>query len=791
MGNEMGNSNITGLQEEEKTKVVEAPKKYLQEAVKADDVKEDNHAVPLAEDEDFSKKSAAGKGETGFHSSPEGPVESNDTGGENSPGTQQIYSSKDLIDHGKPVESVMEDDQQELETNDHQIQEKMSTTRDNETDREEETNYTICDTLSASQSPEPLESVDPNLEQHGMGEIHDSLSEKDSGGESQGSDEIIQSSLSSESEEKADLLDTEMIGSLAESAVSVTDPKVEKGRNDSIAKETKSQEWGILDRSICIEKFETAEGEEVGNGLSKTSNFQSDTSKESEVGFFNEMNLCTDYLSVLKPEVLPPTDSLFSTDQKVSGPNGSENELNTHDPIPTRLCEDLLKEMETGEANGRDSSTDMNLNRDDFPVWEPEVIPPPDMLVNSYQNVLEPEEKHMIDPEETKLIGNESEVNEHDPIPTQSCEEWTKELETDGANDFQSEFMQIAFDHGSDGIEILIEDCEIEAAKANKSNEQIDSCDNMMTSDSQVTENGDRVDLYCINLGSVSRENCKESNGDSENMVSVSGNGIVPSESTAEDYTKDGVQLTERNIVINVMEREKDAYAMQNETGGEETAEQCFSHEIEVAEKVLSPSPANPVQSQDYKQDSATRSETVQEIVTSGRYEAERLSTESSPDNLNSNVEMQKSPSFSLDLQTEEKTEISDQTPLLYRDKIVTLSGQVDASHKKPIVKAEYCRDKLQNRETPVQEKINISERSDSEKMKTPLLGFLKEEEESHIAVSAHKQDSLFSAKMTSKEVCNTSAKKAASTSPKGREKRKPRSSLFGNCMCCATLNTL
>lgn len=71
-------------------------------------------------------------------------------------------------------------------------------------------------------------------------------------------------------------------------------------------------------------------------------------------------------------------------------------------------------------------------------------------------------------------------------------------------------------------------------------------------------------------------------------------------------------------------------------------------------------------------------------------------------------------------------------------------------------------------------------ESSDSEKSRTPFIGFLKEEEEAQIVVTPEKQEAT-------RELCNLSTKEAASTPPKGKEKRRPRSSFFVNCMLCGS----
>ncbi|KAK7243138.1 hypothetical protein RIF29_37925 [Crotalaria pallida] len=165
----------------------------------------------------------------------------------------------------------------------------------------------------------------------------------------------------------------------------------------------------------------------------------------------------------------------------------------------------------------------------------------------------------------------------------------------------------------------------------------------------------------------------------------------------------------------------------------------------------------------------------------SGGYEPRdsvtRLSTESEYIDPNISSKMQKSPSFNLNLRTEARTtEESDQATLLYQDKLANerMSNQASLT-----VDAEYGQCMLQNEEMPVEEKIVTMERSSSEKFKAPFLGLFKEEE-AHLLVKQQTQDSHSGTKKDLKGV--------SSTPPKGKEMRKPRSSFFSSCMCCATV---
>ncbi|KAF2313908.1 hypothetical protein GH714_020472 [Hevea brasiliensis] len=143
-------------------------------------------------------------------------------------------------------------------------------------------------------------------------------------------------------------------------------------------------------------------------------------------------------------------------------------------------------------------------------------------------------------------------------------------------------------------------------------------------------------------------------------------------------------------------------------------------------------------------------SEQCEKVETSvhgrGGYEPQetvgRFSTESISDNLNNHAEMRKSPSFNLDLRIEARGEESDQTPLLHEDKnaIEGLPIQADVSLQNSLPQAQYGQESLKYQAMPVEEKVITLERNDSEKSRTPFLGFLKEDEEARGAVLPKKK---------------------------------------------------
>ncbi|XP_022640909.1 dentin sialophosphoprotein isoform X1 [Vigna radiata var. radiata] len=155
-----------------------------------------------------------------------------------------------------------------------------------------------------------------------------------------------------------------------------------------------------------------------------------------------------------------------------------------------------------------------------------------------------------------------------------------------------------------------------------------------------------------------------------------------------------------------------------------------------------------------------------------------RPSTESNPDNPNTSSQMQKSPSFNLNLRKEARPGESDKIPLLHQNKSANESfskqNSMNLINSMPHSQYEQCM--LHSEEMPVEEKIVTMERSYSGKSKAPFIGLLKEEEEAHLLGMARTQDNHAGTKNT-----------VSSTSPK-KDKRKPRSSFFSSCMCCATV---
>ncbi|KAG1368695.1 FK506-binding protein 5-like [Cocos nucifera] len=83
----------------------------------------------------------------------------------------------------------------------------------------------------------------------------------------------------------------------------------------------------------------------------------------------------------------------------------------------------------------------------------------------------------------------------------------------------------------------------------------------------------------------------------------------------------------------------------------------------------------------------------------------------------------------------------------------------------------------------PMECELPTLERSDSGKLKSPLLSLMNEE--ASVVKSLEKKVVVL--KKDVDEVWRSPVKKLEATSPRGRGKHKPRSTLFSNCMCCTT----
>ncbi|KAG6597409.1 hypothetical protein SDJN03_10589, partial [Cucurbita argyrosperma subsp. sororia] len=140
-----------------------------------------------------------------------------------------------------------------------------------------------------------------------------------------------------------------------------------------------------------------------------------------------------------------------------------------------------------------------------------------------------------------------------------------------------------------------------------------------------------------------------------------------------------------------------------------------------------------------------------------------RTSNESNSDNSVAHIEMRKSPSFNIDIQSEGKTVETEKIPLLYQIKTI---------------------EDLQNLQeisfpNPTEKRVVKLGRSESEKSRPSFPGFAKEKEESEMESTATNQHKLGATKNAVKDL--------PPPSPIRKGKRRSKSLIFGTCICCAT----
>ncbi|KAF5466055.1 hypothetical protein F2P56_016013 [Juglans regia] len=856
MGNEMGNNNTSGLKEEDNTNAIDS-KNLLLEADDADDVKVENQTGPTSPAKDSYEKVAGLSSDE-----PTGPTDphiENETSGGREQEENEVHPHTELsktvmksIDpsdedsefrptssqknsevHEKTIGPNLDDNQ--LVTSDIQLQKQAFPNEEQEksvVQTPTESLRSVVDSIEASgedgeikpaspndsevhekpsdshlaenllgtydhqlekqastceDDPEPRRSLDLKSDQHELDQVNANLSEEDGSGLLQGREDILGPSVKCANEENGHLLNADISNNLGVSS------SAENKRSDSLVKEATFKE----EKLPCEEKNEII----IGNGVR-----------------FDLSNLTT----------------------------------TTSDP-PRIIRNNCNGELSTEADSIRNDSLKSEL--------ENVVL---DKLLNSHQEVSEPEDKWMILTRETKIVGSGSEIEEvsHESNLGPLCENPEKELKTDEANDTQSEFRK---------IESKNEECEMRSPLDISTD--ISSIKHCRIEEEKNAENAYNVEVVVRNQNSTFEGGHKDSEG--ELLVVSEGLVPVPAELIFTDRRSEEEQPEEKKILEKIDDKAEASFATAKDTCESETAKQCMSQAplIDQEEEFLLQSPAFTIQSHDHNWPSTVAPETTQSTYepnpelrqescnelfvahfstfnstrftaenfvsaleescgelsqceettpetvtetttlaslssvqgiktegsalvngsTGGRESGGRLSTESNPDYMNTpHVQMRKSPSFDLDLRIDQaRGEESDQTPLLSQEKDTTesSSSQADVNIGNSVEYVGYNKDVLQYESMAVEEKVIKLERRESEKSRTPFLGFLKEEEEARIVVTPQKQENIAAAEKATRELCDSSTKEAASASTlhKGKEKRKPRSSFFGNCMCCAT----
>lgn len=456
--------------------------------------------------------------------------------------------------------------------------------------------------------------------------------------------------------------------------------------------------------------------------------------------------------------------------------------------------EETTSELSSGvriNCNG-DLPTEMNQIRSDSPEAEVEALSM-DVSPNSHIEMSASADECILLTEQTVLATNESEdgetkANHH---PTQPIEESAEKCHIDKINVSLSEGMMIESKP------------EINEKRTADYASCVSRCNKDYSEEAKVVENDHPVDVHINNQSSM--EPCKDSQKDN---VVVPESRTVMEESSLTDFETEEVpeekkiieeteETTRASCISDIKQEGLNNKSFVAEASSFDPTNLMKETLVSVDQLVTEKS------EQDLSQYTPETTATIEESNTRANHfigqgekvetpafasdesEAqecmERLSTESNSNASNIQAKMQKSPSFGLDLRIEARTEES-------HNAIEDFSTQTDVSLGNGIAYVDYGEDKHVYQAMPAEEKVITMERIDSDKSKTPFLGFLKEEEEAHLLATPQEKDSNNSAKTANKEFLNLPTKEVASTSPKSKEKRKPRSFLFANCVCCTTV---
>jgi len=656
-------------------------------------------------------------------------------------------------------------------------------------------------TISPSHDPEPQESMDLKFDQQEFIENHSEQSINDSTNSLETSENIVGSNVVEDiiTKENGHLVETCTSDNVDGILASGTTLNMEKKMGDLSEKEMASQE----DKMLSEEKVDVEVGNEVGNDLSKTvvmepteirSDSRSEHREKCEEEFTREMDCYGNNGSESQPQLnlianspnshmelsVPEDKCMVLTEETEFTRKESETEVNKHDYSPNQLMDDSNRESDIELEHASQTNS---------------------FLGPSFKN------------------NEESSVDaSHDPASNGSCQVEEAKVSENGYIDLFNDIQSEASEDGckeSEGDTMIVPELGIipeELSMSNgKGNEGETDCklEEEKTAEKQIVEEiKEKTEAPCaIGKGAEEQQGGEQfvsktlavqaeaynpqapaslfqSQDQQQEKVTVSGDAqgsnaltLELKPGSCEEFLVAKVS-TDQAEVMNILGTSASAVELAMVKPQEE-ASYYFIAAREVVRETKSLA-----FDQCEKRDST--------IFPKGGYEAQesvgRLSTESNPDNLNIHVQMRKSPSFDLDLRIEARSEESDQTPLLYQDKITveSLSDQSDVSLQSPHLLSQCSQET--RRALPVEEKVIALERSDSEKSRTPFLGFLKEHEEAHAVVTPKKQDNHAAAKKTTKDLWNSPTKEVASASPKGKEKHKRRTSLFGQCMCCATV---
>ncbi|XP_071939368.1 uncharacterized protein [Coffea arabica] len=195
---------------------------------------------------------------------------------------------------------------------------------------------------------------------------------------------------------------------------------------------------------------------------------------------------------------------------------------------------------------------------------------------------------------------------------------------------------------------------------------------------------------------------------------------------------------------------------------------------------------ANSVTEGDYKQHLI--SETSSLPSSKPQENDARVSIESNPDHPVTRVKQRKSPSFEFGIPIDARSEESDQTPLLVRDKSLarSFSGHANVRFQNSMVPTDYGRKSLDYEPVAVEEKTIRMERNDSDISRDSFTSLLRKDGKPTVELAPEKKESHIA---DDKALESPSSEELALTSIKTSGKRRPRSSLLSACICCTAAN--
>lgn len=806
----MGNNNTSGLREEDST-TDEAREKSVQEPTDSKVVKEENHVVSTEESKDYHEKVTGldcnvrkGSGDTHDHSqtldeaehaevhptpeSPKAETKPNEVGG----GDNKL--------HPASFPNELEGDEKSTESN---LEEIVPGENSNQLGRqasfkkEEEEIMPVSAflTISPSHDLEPQESTDLKFDQQEFIENHSDQYVKDSTDSLEPSENILGSNVVEDiiTKENGHLVETYASENLDGILVYGTNLNMEKKMGDLSEKEMTSQEGKMQ------EKVDVEVGNEVGIDLSKTivmeattirSDSRSEHSQKCEKEFTGEMDCYGNICSESQPEINPVANSSLNSHVELSVPEDKcmvlaeesefmrkelETEVNKHHYNPYQLIDESYRESDIDLEHA--SQTDSFLG----PSFK-------NKEESSADASYDPASKGNCQVEEATVSENVYHIDLFNDIQSEASEDGCKESEGDNMTVPELGILpeELSMSNGKGNEEES--DCKLEEEKpAEKKNVEEAPC--ATGKGAEELQSGEILVSKTLSVQAEAYNpqapaSLLQSQDQPQETVTESGDAQGSNELTlelkpgsCEEFLAAKVS-TDQAAIMNIVGTSASAVELEMDRPREEAS--CyFIAALEAARETKS------LASDHCEKLGST-------IFPKGGYEAQesagRLSTESNPDSMNNHVQMRKSPSFDLDLRVEARSEESDQTPLLYQDKtaIQSLSDPSDVILQSPHLLSQYSQES--RGALPVEEKAITLERSDSEKSRTPFLGFLKEDEEAHAVVTPEKKDNHAAAKKTAKDLWSSPAMEVALVSPKGKEKHKRRTSLFGQCMCCATV---